>query len=508
MSHQSKYETCPENPCDNNNTIIKDPLDTHKHLSIKITINHDKDFQSRQEMEPANEKMQSALQIQDNVLDCNKNTTANNLNSKNDRFDAASVSESDSNDSGKESHSNQVFSGLKQAVDAIRGKLSSLRLSRHSNSSQTSSIGEADNVDCIWTSVSSNNETHGEVEHQITIEKPPNNNDMRENENNNEKTFEIQSTYFKRKSESGNESNETENQLIISTKTLKETQTGLGNDHYVLSSKLSDEVFKTDSNKTSLINSEKQYKDVELGPIHYSKVDSAVEESPRDNHSVEILDLESPMHLQSNIKQLVDKQTAFDQPQNFEGSALNDSEHFDDTRNTVKTAKCLEMATNESKNSNSNSPTKKTEMNSVEPFKPTEENTENELVDPSGETSLNDASQCPLCQEIYKNSQSEDDKRNQRLKEDKSVCLEDIQYGVKLWQVRNDMEDATIEIRCHMSKPAGHNNGECRKHPLSITTDGMTEASPLSTPSSSRPVSMEKSMSDLDSDHDFEGKLS
>ena len=113
-----------------------------------------------------------------------------------------------------------------------------------------------------------------------------------------------------------------------------------------------------------------------------------------------------------------------------------------------------------------------------------------------------EVSNCTICADVEVNSLITKDNH----KNSNSTCnLEEDECNIKLWQVRNRLEETTIEIRCHYVNYDNANVGEYQSRCLSITTDGMTEASPLSTPSSSeRALSREKSLSDFD--YEYESK--
>ena len=75
----------------------------------------------------------------------------------------------------------------------------------------------------------------------------------------------------------------------------------------------------------------------------------------------------------------------------------------------------------------------------------------------------------------------------------------DVQYGINMWNLRESLEQNTIEMHCPITvfNDFEENNSDRR---FSITTDGMTEASPLSTPSSEFNNFRGKSMSDSEDD--------
>ncbi|CAK8688924.1 unnamed protein product [Clavelina lepadiformis] len=69
-------------------------------------------------------------------------------------------------------------------------------------------------------------------------------------------------------------------------------------------------------------------------------------------------------------------------------------------------------------------------------------------------------------------------------------------YSVYLWNLRNSLEQNTIEVKRIRSSLSDSEDCSLQCHRISIATDEMTETSPLSTPSSERLISRDKSITD------------
>ena len=483
-----------EQACDNNNTIIKEPSDATKRFFSSEAVDRGQSCCEKMKLEfSQNEQAQSSLSNQKSYITFTDNYV---ISSKENQMDANLENNLSEN---RDSCSSPALTGLKNtallAVDAIREKLSSFRRSLHSNSSQTSSVGECDKRSSNRSSTSSNTlcVTNG-VNSSSTFEDAQNSDEcnrgidddtlptpfceLNENELGTEYKFNL-SIYATDQSPS-----------------KSSTQLNNDHDHNTLVSKLSNQMLQIDSDRRNFIESEELCHSFPYGEITPNVQMTMPEHSTLNCNAVSLESL-------SKLDEQQEVGVSIDHSQKQSITTTNESTYDDAIKNSKKT---ISSPIDWSEITSANQGLTSDDALSLDNV--TKKLESDELNDAAEETSSDDhAYRCSFCQESFEKNLPSNNDAEQELKISNNVGLEHMQCGIKLWQVQNASEETTIEIRCHVAQHEGHRNGQCDKHPLSITTDGMTEASPLSSPSSSRDISIEKSMSDSDFDNDFESKF-